>query len=107
MDLSKIKTSEEFLDAARREGATVSGGSAPPDFRQGWAHRITFKSRGMIAHYFTREPYTYDAPDVFSAVSACGLVGFHSKRVPLVLPGNMPFCARCENKLMRAAVVPI
>lgn len=95
--------SKVWLRNAIKAGATVAGGAVPHDFQQGWAHRITFKSPGMTAHYFTRERgFTYDEPGVvFSALSECGLVGWHSQRVPLMLPGTMPYCQRCEAKLLK------
>jgi hypothetical protein len=105
-------TGDDFLDRARRAGAIVTDGPVGPDFTKGWGHQITFRSRGMIAHYWTKEHDPQLEAEVVAefgergrgaaiVVSACGLRKLTTSHVPLMGPGNLPFCARCENRLMK------
>jgi hypothetical protein len=101
-----------FHRAALEAGATITDGPLPCDFREGWAHQITFKTHSMIAHYWTKHPDPELEAEMVAkhgergrgaaiATSACGLERLTTKSVPLMGPGNLPFCARCEGKLMR------
>lgn len=100
-----------LIDKFRRMGATITDGPVGPDFTQGWSHVISFKSRAMTAHYFTvKRPSTPEDEIVAESgeaarglrflTSACGLQRFATNRVPLLTAGNLPYCARCEAKLM-------
>lgn len=90
----------DFADWARRQpGALVSGPKVADDFTEGWGHPPFM--RGMKAHY-----WRVDLPDLgdgaYGLRSACGVLTVATKHVPLMQPGNLPFCTRCEGKLMKA-----
>lgn len=95
-------TSDEFLDNARRNGALVSGKKVPSDFEQGWGTHPFM--RGMKAHHWEADrSYKFAAdPSAYEVRTACGRLAVVSSRVPLLAAGNLPFCTRCENALMKA-----
>lgn len=90
-------TGQDFLDKARREGALVSGPPVPGDFKQGWGTHPFM--RGMKAHRWTAGAKLADG--TYGIRSACGRYMVVTTQVPLLQPGNLPFCALCENRLMR------
>lgn len=88
-----------FLESAAREGALVSGGPIPQNFMKGWAHPPMSRGK-MIAHHWRRG----SAPPIDGVVmfeSACGLSTVSMPAIPLLQAGNLPYCQRCENKLMK------
>lgn len=91
-------SARDFMDHALRSGALVSGGPVPTGAPTAWATQPFM--RGRKAHRWTH------ATDLGSGShgyrSACGLHAVSTPRVPLLAPGNLPFCTRCENALMRA-----
>lgn len=89
-------TSDAFLDNIRRQGGLVSAGPV----QDGWAHPPLSRGK-MIAHHWakTTEPNHAGA---YGLRSACGLFTVATPRVPLLGAGNLPFCVRCENRLMAA-----
>lgn len=97
-----MTTTEQFLDNARRHGALVSGGPVPADFVKGWGTHPFM--RGMKAHHWVADrSFEFKPnPSAYEVRSACGARKFVNDRVPLLQPGNLPFCATCENKLMKA-----
>lgn len=89
-----------FHRAALEHGATITDGPVPPDFERGWGHPPFSKGK-MIAHYWQADR-SYDLGEgVFGIRSACGVLTVSTPQVPLMRPGNLPFCARCEAKLMK------
>lgn len=91
-----------FVRAALEHGATITDGPVPRDFTAVWG-KHPFKGKS-VAHYWTAERPAWMAevsPDMIYAISsACGLSTIGTKQVPLLGAGNLPFCVRCENKLM-------
>jgi hypothetical protein len=75
----------------------------PRDFTAAWGTAGLKKI--TVAHYWTasRPEWMHEvSPDMlYGLTSACGLRSVGTKQVPLFGAGNLPFCARCENKLMR------
>lgn len=93
-------TGEEWLQQKRREGALVTGGKVGDDFLTGWGHPPFM--RGMKAHHWTADLSSDLGDGAYGLRSACGLLTVATKQVPLMQPGNLPFCTRCEGKLMKA-----
>lgn len=94
-------TGDDFLNNVRRNGGLVAGGRVPPDFDRGWG-RPPLLGGKLIAHHWVADRDVDLGPGVFGVRSACGLLTVSTPRVPLCGPGNLPFCTRCENKLMKA-----
>ena len=93
-------TGDEFLKAAIRDGALVSGGPVPADFERGWGHPPFMN--GMKAHHWEADRRFDLGEGAYGLRSACGRSTVATRQVPLMQPGNLPFCQRCENALMRA-----
>jgi hypothetical protein len=93
-------TGDEWLRQKICEGALVSGKKVPEDFAVGWGTHPFM--RGMKAHHWTANRESEAEDGTYGLTSACGLWTVATRHVPLCGPGNLPFCARCENKLMKA-----
>lgn len=93
-------SARDFLAHALRTGALVSGGPVPADFLSGWGHQPFM--RGMKAHHWTANQSGELGDGAYGLRSACGVQTVATKRVPLLEAGNLPFCTRCENRLMKA-----
>jgi hypothetical protein len=93
--------SDQFLHNARRNGALVSGEPVAPDFDAGWGHPPFSKGK-MIAHHWRADRSHNLGEGVFGLRSACGVLTVSTPQVPLMGPGNLPFCARCEAKLTKS-----
>lgn len=93
-------TGDDFLNNVRRNGGLVAGAKVPADFESGWGHHPFM--RGMKAHHWVADRQADLGPGVYGLRSACGLLTVSTAHVPLCGPGNLPFCTRCENKLMKA-----
>lgn len=94
-------TGDEWLKQKIREGALVSGKPVPADFDKGWG-RPPFLGGRMIAHHWTADRTTDLGDGAYGLKSACGVLTVATRQVPLCGPGNLPYCQRCENALMRA-----
>lgn len=108
-----IKRAHEvgFHRAALEHGATITDRPIP-NFSEGWAHQPNFKRGRLVAHYWTKHydarieaqmvaEFGEQARGIAELSSACGLSRHTTSRVPVLGPGNLPYCARCENALMR------
>jgi hypothetical protein len=95
-------TGDDFLRNAMQAGALVSGRPVPPDFERGWG-RPPFLRGKMIAHHWTADRDVDLGPGIYGLRSACGLLTVATPQVPLCGEGNLPFCVRCENRLMKNA----
>jgi hypothetical protein len=101
-DLQKRAQEIGFHRAALEAGATITDGPLR-DFQGGWGHPPLMRSRRMIAHHWQVLPPLPEADGKYTGVrSACGVFHVFSEQVPMLAPGNLPFCVRCENKLMKA-----
>lgn len=105
-DLIERAKQAGFRRAALEAGALISDG--PVD--AGWATHPF--GRGTKAHFWTAHPDNgleaealkecgERARGIRRVTSACGLEKIAVKAVPLLGAGNLPFCARCEAKLMK------
>jgi hypothetical protein len=97
-DLTKRAQEVGFNRAALEAGATITDGPLR-EFKGGWACAPLLGKR-VLAHYWEVQATRTDSVEFTPARSACGLDHGFTARVPFMAPGNAPFCARCENKLM-------
>lgn len=89
-----------FPEAARRAGALVTDHPVDARIKPQWG-RPPFLNGKMIAHYWTAHDTPIPGhPDAYGIRSACGLTTVATKAVPLCGHGNLPFCERCDRKLL-------
>lgn len=89
-----------FQEAAARHGALVTDPPVDARIKPQWG-RPPFLGGKMIAHFWTADDTPIPGhPDAYGIRSACGLTTVATKAVPLCGHGNLPFCERCDKKLL-------
>jgi hypothetical protein len=89
-----------FPEAARRAGALVTDPPVDAKLKPQWG-RPPFLQGKMIAHFWTADDTPIPGhPDAYGMRSACGLTTVATRAVPLLGHGNLPFCERCDRKLL-------
>lgn len=97
-DVMKRAQEVGFHRAALEAGATITDGPIR-GFTGGWGSAC-FLGRKVIAHHWAVLAKSPEVPEYTPVRSACGLEHGFTHKVPMMAPGNAPFCVRCENKLM-------
>lgn len=109
MDMTGIRTGQDFLDRVRASGGIATDGPrTATTWRYGWAVH-PFVGRDGTAHWWRRTVpdahFVTDGID-FAVHTLCGLSsietryieGTASKGVYLLSPGNCPRCRHCAKK---------